>query len=192
MKKAVYLLAVLFFLSIVAVKAQTYSTGTNVISAGIGLGSSIAGYSYGSQSPAISLQYERGLWNAGPGVISLGGYAGFKTYKYSFSDGVGDNYNEKWSYTIIGIRGAFHYTGMKTPNLDVYGGLMLSYNHLSYTGSYSGPQGSYSGSSGGSYGSNMGFTAFVGARYFFAGNLGGFAELGYGVSYLNLGLAYKF
>ena len=36
------------------------------------------------------------------------------------------------------------------------------------------------------------FTAFVGARYFFAKNLGGFAELGYGVSYLNLGLAYKF
>ena len=192
MKKAVNLLAVLFFLSIVTVKAQTYSSGTNVISAGIGLGSSIAGYSYGSQSPAISLQYERGLWNAGPGVISLGGYAGFKTYKYSFNDGVGDHYNEKWSYTIIGIRGAFHYTGMKTPNLDVYGGLMLSYNHLSYTGSYSGPQGSYSGSSGGSYGSNMGFTAFVGARYFFAKNLGGFAELGYGVSYLNLGLAYKF
>jgi hypothetical protein len=190
MKKANVLFAFLLVISGLSVKAQTYQTGTNVVSAGIGLGSSIAGYTYGSQSPGISLQYERGLWPAGPGVISLGGYLGFKSYKYSYNDGLGDNYSEKWSYTIVGARGAYHYTGFKVDNLDVYGGLMLSYNHLSYSASAA--SGGYHSSSGGSYGSAIGFTAFVGGRYFFAKNLGGFAELGYGVSYLNLGLSYKF
>jgi hypothetical protein len=33
---------------------------------------------------------------------------------------------------------------------------------------------------------------FVGARYYFNDNLAGMAELGYGVAYLNLGIAYKF
>jgi len=191
MKKTTFLLPVLLLLSIVTVKAQTYSKGTNVISAGIGLGSSIAGYTYGTQSPGFSFQYEKGIWEAGPGVVSLGGYLGLKSYKYSYHDGYGDSYENKWNYTIIGARGAWHYTELKTANLDLYGGLMLSYNHLSFSDSYSGPAGNYA-HAGGSYGSTIGFTAFVGARYFFAKNLGGYAELGYGVSYLNLGLTYKF
>ncbi|MDR3711717.1 MAG: hypothetical protein P4L51_02790 [Puia sp.] len=191
MKKANTLFAFLLLLAGLSAKAQTYQAGTNTVSAGIGLGSSIAGYTYGSQSPGISLQYERGIWEAGPGVISLGGYLGFKSYRYSASDGYGDNYSEKWNYTIVGARGAYHYTGFKVENLDVYGGLMLSYNHLSYSASASNGSGSY-GASGGSYGSAVGFTAFVGGRYYFANSLGAFAELGYGVSYLNVGLAYKF
>ncbi|MFT4154225.1 hypothetical protein [Parafilimonas sp.] len=49
----------------------------------IGLGSSMLNYSGAGQTPAISAQFERGVWPiGGPGVISLGGYAGFKTYKY--------------------------------------------------------------------------------------------------------------
>jgi len=59
-----------------AANAQEFQKGTNIISAGIGLGSSILSYSGASQSPALSLQYERGVWDiGGPGVISLGGYA---------------------------------------------------------------------------------------------------------------------
>ena len=192
MKQVNFFLVLFFSLSIFSAKAQTYKVGDNVVSAGIGLGSSIAGYSYGSQTPGISLQYDRGLWQAGPGVISLGGYLGFKSYKYSASDGLNDSYTEKWSYTIIGARGAWHYTGLEVPNLDLYGGVMLSYNHLHFSGSYSNGSGSYQTSSGVSYGSDMGFSVFAGGRYYFAGHLAAFMELGYGVSYVNLGLAYKF
>ena len=192
MKKAIILLAIVFAISAHSLKAQTYAKGTNVISAGIGLGSSIAGYTYGSQSPAISLQFERGLWEAGPGVISLGGYLGFKGYKYSYNDGLGDSYSQKWNYTIVGVRGAYHLTGLKVDKLDPYAGLMLSYNHLGYSVSYSNGAGSYQGAGSGSYGSAIEFSAFVGARYFFAGSLGAYAELGFGVSNLNLGLTYKF
>jgi hypothetical protein len=162
---------------------DTYKVGTNVVSAGIGLGSSIGDFTYGSQTPGISVQYERGLWKAGPGVISLGGYVGFKSFSYDYAS-YGDNFDYKWNYTIIGVRGAYHLTNLKVDKLDLYGGLMLSYDALSFS----------DGGAGGTvaYGSSMGLTAFVGCRYYFAKNLGAFAELGYGVSYLNLGLALKF
>jgi hypothetical protein len=190
MKKSAFVsTALLLFcmLSIVTVKAQTYQAGNNVISAGLGLGSSIGnGYTYGSQSPGFSLQYERGIWEAGPGVISLGGYLGFKGYSASGSQG-GYTYDDKWNYTIIGARGAYHFTGVPVENLDLYAGLMLSYDNLSFSTSTNIP-----GGLPGSYSSAFELTPFVGAKYYFAGNLGGFAELGYGVAFLNIGLSYKF
>jgi hypothetical protein len=167
--------------------SKAYKVGDNIISAGIGLGSSIGSFSYGTQTPGFSAQYERGLWKAGPGVISLGAYVGIKSFSYDYSD-YGDSYQSKWNYTIIGVRGAYHYTGFKVDKLDVYGGLMLSYDALSFSESGSNGQ-SYSGTA---TGSTTGLTVFIGGRYYFAGPLAAFAELGYGVSYLNLGLACRF
>lgn len=165
--------------------AQQFQKGTNILGAGIGLGSSLGSFTYGSQSPAISLQYERGIWDiGGPGVISLGGYAGTKSFKYS-----GEGFTEKWGYTIIGIRSAYHYNGIKSDKFDVYGGVMLSYDILNY--SYKDDNGN-SINGRGNYGSAAGFTLYVGGRYFFTPNIAAFAELGYGVSYLTLGVAFKF
>ena len=185
MKKIIPLTVVLFILLSQAAWPQTYKIGNNVVSAGVGLGGSLGNYSHNAQTPAFSVQYERGIWEIGPGVVSLGGYVGTKTYKYSYSDpyyGSG-HYESKWTYTIVGVRGAYHYTGLTIPNLDVYAGVMASYNAVSYKDN--------SGSSL-HYGSTVGATGFVGGRYFFAKILGGFAELGYGVSYLNVGLCLKF
>src|ERR1044072_9560322 len=83
--------------------AQFFEKGTNVISAGVGLGGHYGSYTYGSQTPAISVQYEKGVWDiGGPGVISLGGYAGTKSYKYSSDYGFGAYHSkDKWNYTII-------------------------------------------------------------------------------------------
>lgn len=185
MKKQTLLLSLCLLISLTSLQAQdkskvsdVYTVGTNVVSAGIGLGSSLAGYN-GSGSPAISLQYEMGLWQAGPGVISLGAYLGFKTYKYS-----GDGYSWKWGYTIIGVRGAYHLTQIKVKNLDLYGGVMLAYNNVHFTDSQ--------GSSTKSYGSTTGFSIFIGGRYYFTQNIGVFVELGYGVANANVGLSLKF
>jgi hypothetical protein len=187
MKKSVLFSIVL--ITTINAKAQTYEVGTNTISAGIGLGSSIAdGYTYKSQTPGLGLQYEHSFWEAGPGVVSLGAYLGIKGYKYAFDNGAGLKVNEKWNYNIAGIRGAWHFTGLNIENLDLYAGLMLSYDDLSF--SYSDNQGGHYGGS--KYNSDAQLTAFAGARYYFAGNLGAFAELGYGVSFLNIGLTYKF
>jgi len=183
MKKVIFILLAVTITSTLC--AQQFIKGTNVLSAGIGLGSSLGSYSGSSQSPAISVNYEKGIWDiGGPGVISLGAYAGTKSYKYSISD-----YSEKWNYTIIGVRSAYHYNGIKSDKFDVYGGVMLSYNILKYT---------FKDNAGndlnraGNYGSGTGFTLYVGGRYFFSKELAVFAELGYGVSYLTVGVAYKF
>lgn len=189
MKKSAFFsiaLVVVSFFSAVRVHAQAFGAGTNVISAGIGLGSSLAnGYTYGTQGIGLSANYERGIWEAGPGVISLGAYLGYKTFSYNFADG-GNIYNYKWNYLIIGGRGAYHFTGLNIENLDLYAGLMLSYDNVSFSTNVNFP--GYTGS----YSSGLELTPFAGARYYFANNLGGYAELGYGVAILSLGLSYKF
>ena len=40
--------------------------------------------------------------------------------------------------------------------------------------------------------SHIAWSLFVGARYYFRENMAAMAELGYGPSYLNLGLAFSF
>ena len=172
-------------LSLKTVTAQEFKSGTNVVSLGIGLGSSFGSYGYSSSTPAISIQFEHGQWDVGgPGTISLGGFVGFKSFKYeSF------NYSEKWSYTVIGIRSAYHYNGLDVAHLDVYGGVMLSYNVLSY--SFDSPYSIYNNYKG-SYPSYLGFSLYLGGRYFFTDNLAGFLELGYGISYATIGGAYRF
>lgn len=42
------------------------------------------------------------------------------------------------------------------------------------------------------YGSGLGFSGFLGGRWFFSEKFGAYAELGYGVSVLGIGLTYKF
>lgn len=189
MKKSAFFsisLVVISLLSAARVHAQAFEAGTNVISAGFGLGSSLAnGYTYGSQGIGLSANYERGIWEAGPGVISLGGYLGFKTFSYN-QIYAGTLYSYKWNYTIIGARGAYHFTGLNVENLDVYAGLLLSYDNLSFSSNFDIP--GYNGS----YNSGIALTPFAGARYYFANNLGVYGELGYGVSILSLGLSYKF
>lgn len=187
--KKVSCLLLTAFVCATSVHAQFFNKGTNVVSAGVGLGSSFGSFTYGSQTPGISVQYEKGVWEiGGPGVISLGGYAGRKSFKNSGSSGA-YSWSEKWSYTIIGVRSAYHYNGINNEKFDVYGGLMLSYNILNYKFSDNGGSGSYHA---GSYGNATGFSAYVGGRYLFTDNIGAFAELGYGVSYLTLGIAVKF
>jgi hypothetical protein len=189
MKKSAFFSVALmlsFIFSAVRVHAQAFAAGTNVISAGLGLGSSLAnGYTYGSQGIGLSASYERGIWEAGPGVISLGAYIGYKTFTYSGVAG-GYSYDYKWNYTIIGGRGAYHFTGLNVDNLDLYAGLMLSYDNLSFSSSGDIP--GYNAS----YSSGVALTPFVGARYYFANNLGVYGELGYGVAILSIGLSYKF
>lgn len=176
MKKTIFILSLVLLTSMVS--AQTFQKGTNILNAGIGFGTNLGGL--GNARPAISASFEHGQWEiGGPGVISLGGYIGNTGYSYESS-----GYKQKWNYTIVGARSAYHYNGFKNaPNLDVYGGLMLSYNIMSYKAdNYDGPN---------SYGSGLGFSAYLGGRWFFSDKLGVYAELGHGISTLNAGIALK-
>src|SRR4051812_29791546 len=96
-----FILVAALAISSSSVSAQAFQLGNNVGSIGLGLGSSYGGFGAGSQTPAISLQYEHGQWEVGgPGVISIGGYLGYKGFSYS-NDAPYYSFTEKLNYTVI-------------------------------------------------------------------------------------------
>ena len=159
---------------LLTVLSATYSQdifrkGTQVVNGGIGLGSYIP----------IEVSYERsildGLIKGDNGAIGVGAYLGY------YGDSEGD---WRFSHYEIGARGAFHYQFI--PKLDTYGGLMLGYDVASSRWAGEGEATASASASG------LGFSLFVGGRYFFKPNLAVYSELGYGIAYLSIGVALKF
>lgn len=168
---------------------QAFEKDTKVVALGLGIGSSFAPVNNSNQLPGLSIQYEQGVWEVGnAGVISLGGYVGYKSFKQTTNSG-NIEARSTWNYTIVGARSAFHFHGIENDRLDLYAGLMLGYYFLNYK--YSDNSG-FNTDGSGNYGSTGGFTIYGGARYYLADNIGVFGELGYGVSFLNVGGVIKF
>lgn len=192
--KTTALIAALLIGNVGSSNAQAFDEGTNVLNAGIGIGSTLlsgAGY---SQSPGIGLSFDHGMSELGNGIFGLGAYVGYKSYSYDYNDvyyGGGYNISEKWTYTIIGARGSYHFD-VSNDKLDLYLGVMLSYNILSYKVTSNDPSFNSLNYNLGSYGSGVGFTGFGGVRYFLSDNIGLHAEVGYGVALLQLGASFKF
>lgn len=175
------------------VGAQSFDLGTNVINASVGIGGYYGASSvYTSQSPALGLSFEHGITELGPGVLGIGGYVGYKSLAYKYS-ALGLQYDWSWTYLILGVRGAWHYNEWHgVDDLDLYGGLMLSYNNVKWTDNTNYPVGGVFTVQSSSASSGVGLTGFLGARYYFTDNLGAHLELGYGVATANLGLSLKF
>jgi hypothetical protein len=114
------------------------------------------------------------------GSLGLGGGIGYTGYKWDYSG----SYGWKYSNFIIGARGYFHYP--LVAKLDTYTGITLGYNIAS--SSYYGTGTPYDDTS--SYGGFV-WAWFVGGRYYFNEKVAGLLELGYGVSYLTIGVAFK-
>lgn len=185
MKKILLLLVVVAFsLTQLVAQEPTFEKGDKVLNLGIGLGSTLySGSYYKSQIPPISASLEFGIVDnvLEKGVIGVGPYLGYSSYKYEYS-------SWGWKYTnlIIGARGNFHYPLLD--KLDTYTGLLLGYNIASSKefGNIT-PGWDYSYSAGG-----VAWSWFVGGRYYFSESFAVMAELGYGIAYLNLGVALKF
>ncbi|MGB6152534.1 MAG: outer membrane beta-barrel protein [Pricia sp.] len=180
MKKIISYLAIaaITLLSVQSISAQEFSKGTNVINAGLGFGGAYdLGRFNSSLALGLNVSYERGIWEVGgPGVISLGGYIGTTAYNLDF--GVDD---DTVRYTSFGVRGAYHFNFIGVDNLDVYAGPMITVDVVSVDNdAFDTLDGGLSGS------------VFAGARWYFTDNFGAFAELGYGVSFLSLGAAFRF
>lgn len=172
-------------------QAPSFARGNTAFNLGLGVGQ---GYGYGfdgyggalESSPALSLSGERGLLEIGTGVLSLGGLLGYNNYHYDWSAG-GRAYRAKWSNFYVAARAAYHYNFTNNPKLDTYAGVSLSARLENYSNN-SGDQ-----SLGSEYGKTYLDTGiFLGGRYFLTENLGGFAELGYDMSYLKIGVTGKF
>ena len=168
-----------------AAVAGPFGVGTNVVNLGIGVGNRyVFGTGSGSSvSPAISVSFERGIMEIGPGVLGVGAFVGYQGASYDLGSGFG-----KYSYTdvIVTIRGAFHYPVSEA--LDAYGGLGIGVRRAGV--SYEGSNAIFGTTAVSSTGVASGL--FVGGRYFFTSAIGAFAELGYDQTYLKVGLTAKF
>jgi hypothetical protein len=184
MKKLLLLFVIgCFTLTQLVAQESTYNKGDKVLNIGIGFGTTLySGTYYKSQIPPISGSLEFGVADniLEKGVIGVGPYVGYSSYKYEYS-----GWGWKYSNIIVGARGNFHYPLIN--KLDTYTGLLLGYNISSSKefGTYSGYD--YKASSGG-----VVWSWFIGGRYYFSDNFAAMLELGYGVAYLNLGIALKF
>ena len=156
------------------VNAQNmFSKGDNILNLGVGIGSSFGGSGYSSAIPPLSISYERGIIDNlfdEKSSLGIGGYLGYTSDKYSV-------YTR--SIAIIGARGVLHY--QLVDKLDTYGGIMLGYTNYSWSSDWASPD----------YNPLL-WSLFIGGRYYFKDNIAAFAELGYGIAYLQLGVSFKF
>ena len=134
--------------------------------------------------------FEKGMWEVGPGVITLGGDFGLS---YSWRNWSFGRYNlkERWGNLFFGARGAYHY-GFNVKGLDVFGGIPLGIGLDRYVsaGAHDGLSWSYIG--GGRHTPIFPYLGvFVGASYFFNNMIGLTGELGYNVTYANIGVVFR-
>ncbi|MEO5584438.1 MAG: hypothetical protein ABIQ75_03200 [Flavobacteriales bacterium] len=177
--------------SIPMVTNAQFEKGDNVLGVGIGV---LGGYNVGlsgsgvTQSPAFSLHFDHAMGELGPGTWGLGGYVGFKTTSYKY-DYIYYNYDRRYTFLVFGARGTWHYNSWHTDKLDTYAGVLLAFKSVSVKDNtdYGAYPNNYSYS-----GSGFGPGAFIGARYYFSDNIGAYAELGYGITVIQLGLTVKF
>lgn len=198
MKTTIFKITLVLVLGTISISAQSFQKGQKDINLGIGLGNSIVVAGNTNVIPPLSVSFDIGVTND----ISIGGYLGFTGASYSYSawencgkgNGNGQYYIDtyKWSYLILGVRGAYHFGRfIKIDKLDVYAGMMLGndFANSSYSTTSTCPD--HIGYLSPTYGGFV-FSVYGGARYRFTKNVGVFAELGYAVAYLNTGVNFKF
>jgi Outer membrane protein beta-barrel domain len=164
---------------------NTFEVGSATINIGAGLGRGSYGgfgyygsgyYGYGTAF-GVKAAVERGMWQLGPGVLSLGAEVGgsFSTARYN---------SYKSNILIVAVRSAYHF-GWNVPNLDTYAGVSLGPGFRSYN---------YTDLS------NDKFTkhdvvvspgGFVGASYYFSPNIGVNVEAGYDITQIQGGIIFK-
>ncbi|HYW94851.1 MAG TPA: hypothetical protein VE870_04640 [Bacteroidales bacterium] len=188
MKKRLTLgLLLAFFTTALMAQGPMFFNGDKVLNLGIGFGTSLySGGLYNSSVPPISASYEVGIKDdvLDIGSIGVGGYIGYVAYKWEYDYGFG-SYGYKYSDFVIGARGTFHYPLLE--NFDTYTGVMLGFDIVS-SKEFGDSQYSvnYSASS-----SHVVGSWYIGGRYYFSDRFAGMLELGYGISYINLGVAFK-
>jgi hypothetical protein len=166
MKKTTLLLVMIFgafFVSTSTASAQETVRGTNYLNLGIGVGT-IGLFSSGGVPIIVS--FEHGITDD----IGVGVILGYLSTSYDYT------------YTLFGVRGSYHLNellNVQSSKVDLYGGASIYYRHYKIK--------NYDTSAG-----TVRPGLHVGGRYMFSNNLGAFAELGYSISALQLGVSLKF
>jgi hypothetical protein len=184
-KLLLLLLVVVFSLTQLFAQESTFKQGDKVLNLGIGFGSTFySGSGYKAGIPPISASLEFGVKDGvlDKGSIGIGGYLGYSSHKWDY---LNSGWGYKYTNIIIGVRGVFHYP--LVDKLDTYTGLLLGYN-IATSKEFGNFVPGYNNASAG----GVAYSWFVGGRYYFSDAFAGMLELGYGITYLNLGVALKF
>ncbi len=183
MKNRLLLLTLVMGLFVNVSEAQIAVEGSKFLNLGLGLGTNLySGAFYSMQVPPLSASLEYVIKDQlfdENSSLGVGGYLGYTSYKWSSG-----SWGWRYSSLVIGPRGYLHYFFID--QLDTYTGLLLGYNIL--TSKWTGTGSQFGTASGG----GLAFSWFIGGRYFFTDNIAAMAELGYGVTYLNLGVSFAF
>ncbi|MEO6313570.1 MAG: outer membrane beta-barrel protein [Chitinophagaceae bacterium] len=155
-----------------------FEVGTTTLNIGIGLGRNPyggggPGFSYGTGF-GVKAAIERGMWQIGPGVLSLGLETGGS---FSNANYASDKYHR--NILIIAARSAYHF-GWNVPKLDTYGGVSAGPGFRSE---------GYSGNKVHDVVFAPGI--FVGASYYFSPNIGVNVEAGYDITQIQGGIIFK-
>lgn len=173
--KKIFALVALFALTFAATSSYAQlaiDKGSKFINLGIGVG----GYG-GTSGIAFGGSADFGV---APN-ITVGGQIAYRSFNYGYL-----GYNDKINYLYFAARGSYHFNellNISNDKLDVYAGLGIGYESVTYSDSF--------GTGFNAFGSGIYVPVHLGGRYFFSDNVGGFAELGSGVSPLMLGVTFK-
>jgi hypothetical protein len=132
--------------------------------------------------PPLSASIDYGLNDSyGPGVIGIGGFAGYSTFKDSYFPGISES-GHKYSALFIGLKSSYHLELIK--KLDTYATLNLYYVNLTAK-----PYGAIETEK--DIKSKPNLSLVVGSKYFFTDKLALFAEVGYNSSWLTAGVSFR-
>ncbi|MCW9708253.1 hypothetical protein [Fodinibius salsisoli] len=149
-------------------KAQGFQEGDVAVNAGIGLATTYS-------TPVADLNmpfgggFEYGIADLTPGLIGVGGEIGY------VSGGDLDIF-------YIGGKGSYHFNELlelENDDVDLYGGIGLYYRNFSYSEDNI------------NFGNDVVASFHLGGRYYFANNIGGYAEIGNNWAWLNIGAVVK-
>lgn len=181
MKKNLFVL-VFISLFVMTLSAQnTFNKGDKVVNLGIGLGSTLYSGAYNKNLiPPLSGSFEVGIKDNlfdEKSSLGVGAYVGYASSKWEYL-----NYGWRYTNIIVGGRAALHY--QLVDKLDTYGGAIAGFR-IATSKAIGTPIGDASP------GGGIVLSPFVGGRYYFSEKLAAMAEIGYGIAYLNLGIALK-
>ena len=185
MKKIALILVIILGGGLVT-QGQQFTKSTGALNVGIGIGTGLySGSFYKMTIPPISLSYHHGVSEKlGIGYISVGGYVAISGSKWEYDDAL-YNYGWKYTYITVGPRAAYHFDVVDA--LDLYAGLLVGVNIVSSKAFGDNAMSTYNAQKTG-----LAHAEFAGIRWYFTPVMAAFAEVGYGVTYLTLGVAFKF
>ena len=178
MTKQISITTAFFFLFLLSVPRAHAQQPVNplqvedwVFNAGIGLGQI---YDVSANLPAgfaFKVALQRGMWELGPGVVALGLETGM------VFNSTTNGYTNRFTKFNIAPRAGWHY-GWDAPGLDTYAGMAMGIGFLSET----------------DVDTKLRFhgSVYVGGSYFFNEHFGVNLEVGYGTTFTQFGVAYKF